>query len=100
MDSLGERMFGRRYDKRAGIVRAWEKSEILKKQLAVPLRENIRRNPHIDYFLNHNPEYRTGDELLCIAPFFEENLKPFILRELKRGVPVDFMSSHTACVNG
>jgi len=95
MNSLGTRMFSDRFDKQAGIVRAWEKSEILKKQLAVPMRDNIRKNPHIEFFLTHNSDYRSGDELLCIAPFFEENLRPFILRELKRGVPVDFLSSYT-----
>lgn len=54
-----------------------------------PLREGIAEitperlaDPHISFFVRHNPDHAKGVELACIAPLTVDNLRPFIRRAL------------------
>ena len=82
--SLGKKKFPRQYDETSGIVRAAIRSQFLKASLAAVEEAQRKKNPHIDFFVQTNPNFHRGDELVCIAPFDETNIKPYILRELKK----------------
>jgi hypothetical protein len=49
--------------------------------------ERELRDPRIDFFERHNPRWRAGAELACIAELSAANLKPIVLRWLDK-VPV------------
>jgi hypothetical protein len=40
------------------------------------------RDQHIAFFQLRNPGHRRGDELVCLARFHPDNLKPYIRRQL------------------
>lgn len=42
-----------------------------------------RDDPHIRFFLEHNPGYTRGDELACIAAITEDNLNARAIRVIK-----------------
>jgi hypothetical protein len=84
LNSLGKRKYRDHYDKTAGIVRATDNSQFLKTNLAVIEEARRQKDPHIAFFLRQNPYFQRGDELVCIAPFHEANIKPNILRKLKK----------------
>lgn len=82
--SLGKRKFPGQYDETSGIVRAATHSQCLKAGLVTVKETQRKKNPHIDFFIQTNPKFHCGDELVCIAPFDEANIKPYILRELNK----------------
>lgn len=85
MQALGRRRFPDSYDASAGIVRAGRGAQSLRPELAADRCHRTHPNPHIEFFLQRNPGHDRGDELLCLAEFRPDNLKPFILRQLDRG---------------
>ena len=84
MHALGRLRFPQAYDSTSGLIRASAHSQSLHPNLAEDRCHQTRPNPHIDYFFRRNPEHAHGDELLCLAEFNDDNLKPFILRQLNR----------------
>lgn len=80
--SLGRLMFPDRFNEEALILRAEKEGQVLREELA-PITEDRRKDRHIAYFEELNPGHREGDELACLARFHRDNLKPFILRQLK-----------------
>ena len=81
---FGKRKFPRQYDETSGIVRAATHSQFLKASLVTAEEAQRKKNAHIDFFVQTNQNFHHGDELVCIAPFDETNIKPYILRELKK----------------
>ena len=81
--SLGRQRFGDRFDSESGIIHAPEGAQCLRPGVA-DITEARRRDKHIAFFEKANPGHVKGDELVCIARFHEDNLKPFILRQLRR----------------
>ncbi|CAB1056348.1 hypothetical protein D1BOALGB6SA_1084 [Olavius sp. associated proteobacterium Delta 1] len=80
--SLGKRKFADRYNSTNGIVTSSAHSQSLKKELSIPSKAH-QKNHHVQFFLNANPDFGRGDELICVAPFHEQNIKPYLLRCLK-----------------
>ena len=79
MRALAAEKFGDSFDAETGIVRFGPQSGHLTDELAdVPDRH--RRLPAVSYFLERNPGYRDGDELVCLCLLAEDNLKPFAQR--------------------
>jgi len=64
--------FGRRFDQAAGIVRL-EKPQILAPEL-LDVPRGRRLDPHIAFFLERNPGYVRGDELVCLARIADDSL--------------------------
>ena len=79
LNALAAEKFGDDYDPATGIVRFASPCGRLNDDLAdVPVRH--RRLPAVQYFLERNPGYRNGDELVCICELAAENLRPLALR--------------------
>ena len=85
LDQLAHEKFGTCYDSTTGVVRFGPNSGRLGGSLAdVPDRH--RRLPAVRYFLERNPGYRDGDELVCLCRLADDNLKPLTRRVFS---PVD-----------
>lgn len=82
MRNLGVERYSRAFDPRSGTIRAAAGAQRLRRRLDT-FRDSIERDPHVSFFLERNPSYARGDELLCLAPLGESNLKPFIRRRLE-----------------
>ena len=81
MDELASDMFNESYDSQAGIVRAVQGSQFLKKHMTS--QNYIERNdPHISFFYEKNPGHGRGDELVCLLKFEDDNLRPYIRKQL------------------
>lgn len=72
MGSLARRKFGNLYLKEQGIVRVIPRADSLQEQFAY-IPEGKRKNPHVQFFTEHNPGYPEGDELVCIARISASN---------------------------
>lgn len=67
-DQFASHLFAHRFQK--GVVRP---------QWATPLKEpeppaRLLQDPHVRFFLEQNPGYHRGEELVCLAPLCQENL--------------------------
>jgi len=83
IDYLAKKKFGKFYIKEKGIVKIHPPADRLKPELArIP--EHKLKNPHVKFFLDRNPEYINGTELVCIAEIKKENLKKYGLRFIFR----------------
>ncbi len=79
MDHLATTHFGDAYDSTAGLLRFQTPQGRLVPTLAeVP--ENHSRLEEVAYFLERNPGYANGDELVCLCQLTPENLRPFARR--------------------
>ncbi len=77
--ALASEKFGSCFDRGTGLVRFSTPQGRLNTTLAdVP--EQHRRLPAVAYFLQRNPDYRNGDELVCLCELAAANLKPFAAR--------------------
>lgn len=73
-DHLARERFGPLYDKEAGVVR-FPEPQVLREGLdEVP--EGRLRDPHVTFFLEANPGWVRGDELVCVTELAEGNLTP------------------------
>ncbi|MDJ0849753.1 MAG: hypothetical protein QNK04_15380 [Myxococcota bacterium] len=72
VDRLARERFGSRYDPRAGHVR-FEAPQCLAPELAA-ISEERRRNPHVAFFEQRNPDHARGCELVCLAELSDANL--------------------------
>jgi len=81
--SLAQRKFGDRFDPKSWIVRAPEGAQCLRPGVA-DITETRREEKHVAFFEKANPGHAKGDELVCIALCSEDNLNPFILRQLHK----------------
>ena len=72
-DHLARERFGALYDN-SGIVR-FPEPQVLREGLdEVP--EGRRRDSHVAFFLEANPGWMRGDELVCVTELTEGNLTP------------------------
>lgn len=83
MDGLAHERFGANYDRRSGTVRFPAGACRLKDAFA-EIPEKDAGRPEVRFFLERNPGYRRGDELVCLAEIDERNLLPFALRGFLR----------------
>ena len=74
LDRLADERFGRRYDAAAGVVR-FVRPQVLAPDL-ITLPEGRMPDPHIAFFLERNPGFVQGDELVCLTRIDEGNLTP------------------------
>jgi len=80
MDALARARFGEAYSSELGIVRFVP----VRGYLRAPwngVRTGLRDRPEVRYFLERNPGYVNGDELVCIAELSAQNLRSIARRE-------------------
>ena len=65
VDALAVERFGSRYDREHGIVRFERPQVLVPELLEVPSGRTI--DEHVAFFLERNPGYTRGDELVCLT---------------------------------
>lgn len=79
LDHLAVERFGHAYDAASGVLNFPTPQGRLAPALAeVP--DAHRRLPDVAYFLERNPEYAHGNELVCLCELTPENLRPMARR--------------------
>jgi hypothetical protein len=82
--ALGREKYPRAFDPHTGLIEHSRTHDRLKPALdAAPLRV---RNPHVTFFLDRNPRYQEGSELVCVAEIAPENMRSLARRELEEGL--------------
>ncbi len=91
MDRLARLRFGPAYRPESGIVRFSRSRGHLRGDWAnIPAHQRTR--PEVSYFLERNPDYATGDELVCLTELAPDNLG--------RHVRQAFLEGMQACAPG
>jgi hypothetical protein len=85
MDSLARRKFGEAYDPAAGVIRFPQSRGHLLPQWA-EIREKLHVHPAVRFFLNRNPGFHAGEELVCLTELRAENLRSFAKRAFLDGL--------------
>jgi hypothetical protein len=79
MAFLARDRFGDAYDEAAGVLRFPQSLGHLRAEFAdVPAAH--RRLPEVAYFLERNPGYARGEELVCLCELSTGNLRPMARR--------------------
>jgi hypothetical protein len=73
IDEVAEKKFGTNYSPDTQVVSHHGKRDRLSVSEHDPLLLK-RSDPHIDYFVQKNPGYNNGDELVCLTEMSEKNL--------------------------
>ena len=79
MDRLASERFGEAWNPATGLLR-FEKSQGHLKPTWAEIPEAARRRKEVAYFLERNPGYTRGDELVCLCEISPENMKPLTRR--------------------
>lgn len=79
LNALAAEKFGDAFDPVTGVVRFTSPRGRLNQALA-EISERHKRLPAVAYFLQRNPGYREGDELVCLCELAPANLRPFAAR--------------------
>lgn len=82
-DALAIEKFGAAYSRDTGIVKFEESRGHLNPAFASPSEED-RNKPAVRFFLESNPGYVVGHELVCLCEIVEENMRPLTKRIFRR----------------
>jgi hypothetical protein len=82
-DALAREKFGSAFDSSSALARFSRPQGRLSDALA-EIPEHHRRLPEVEFFIERNPHYRRGDELVCLCELSAENLKPLARRVFRR----------------
>jgi hypothetical protein len=85
MCQLARIRFGGSYDADAGVLRFAPSRGQLKGQWAGVRPEDLRR-PEVRFFLERNPGYTQGHELVCLTELRPDNLRPLARRVFLQGM--------------
>ncbi len=85
MHRLAEQRFGAFYDASSGLVRFPQSRGQLKPDWAAPDALELRR-PEVRFFLQRNPGYVRGHELVCLSTLEADNLRPLARRLFIQGM--------------
>lgn len=83
-DAIAMRHFGAAYKRDAGIVRFDKSRGHLAAQWA-KVSEREARRPDVQFFLERNPGYVRGDELVCLCQLDASNMRPLTCRLFLQG---------------
>lgn len=81
MDTAADKLFASAYDADRGIIKLKNPTP-LRAGISDPTTER-QANQHIAFFLDKNPGYQNGDELVCLTRLTLANFKPFVKRLLR-----------------
>lgn len=76
---LGKDYFGNMYHASTGLVSYPSSHGHLREEWAI-ISEKLKFRQEVDYFLQRNPRFYQGDELVCLCELEASNLKPFARR--------------------
>jgi hypothetical protein len=82
IDTLAGRKFPELYDPALGVIRAHANQYRLREGVADITAERCR-DPHVQFFVERNPQHRMGDELCCIARLSRDNFTDAAYRMLQ-----------------
>ncbi|WLE95534.1 MAG: hypothetical protein QTN59_12690 [Candidatus Electrothrix communis] len=86
VDALAMEKFGRDYNPATGVVAFAVSKGHLKEEIARPSeRENNKEA--VRFFLQSNPGYLRGHELVCLCELAVENMQPLTARIFRRAIP-------------
>jgi hypothetical protein len=91
-DYLAQEMFGEAYNPERGIVEFERSRGHLKPSIAEPTPEEKQKQA-VRFFLERNPNYRVGHELVCLCELELSNMKPFTRRLLQQRRPDELAAS-------
>jgi hypothetical protein len=74
IDAIAGERFGQCYDSASGIVRFARPQVLAGDLLDVPAGRSVE--PHVRFFLERNPGFTNGDELVCLTRIADDNLTP------------------------
>lgn len=83
-DSLGLARYGNMYDSKAGVIRKYGCGDRLAGPLAAIPAKDARRCD-VRFFVDRNPHFGRGDELLCLAELSPGNMTRFSRRAFLKG---------------
>lgn len=84
LNYLANKHFAEYYDPDKGIVHFPQSQGHLRQAIsAIP--QNLQHRKEIQFFLEKNPQYTLGDELVCLCKLDEANLKPLSKRLFNQG---------------
>jgi hypothetical protein len=84
-DALATDMFPGDYNSTTGVVEFEQSRGHLKPHLALPTQSELDREG-VRFFLERNPGFQRGHELVCLCEVEEHNMKPLTLRLFRKGV--------------
>jgi hypothetical protein len=79
MNHLGQFKFGEHYDAESGVIRWPDSRGHLKHEFSL-VRAGYADKPDVRFFLDRNPGYLKGEELLCLAELNPENMRSIARR--------------------
>lgn len=82
-DFLAIEKFGEIYNLQKGVLEFPKSNGHLKEQYAYP-KDNEKNKLSVKYFLQRNPNYVKGHELVCLCELARENLKPLTRRVFEK----------------
>jgi hypothetical protein len=88
MRSLAETKFGDCYDPESGVVTFGPGSPAVKSGVA-DVTDDLFKDPHVAFFVKANPGHARGDELVCLARFHEDNLRPQVAGMVRKLGPLN-----------
>ena len=94
LDQLAHERFGAHYDATRGTLHFPVSHGHLKPEWA-DVRDTIGTRPDVRFFLERNPGYRNGDELVCLTRLIPGNLRSYARRAFLQGMN-DFAYSEQA----
>jgi hypothetical protein len=77
--ALAAARFGSAYDPRSGLIHFDRSHGHLKPDIARPKARELEK-PAVAFFMQRNPGYLAGDELVCLCPLREDNMRPLVRR--------------------
>jgi len=86
MALLAENKFGDAYRPESGLIR-FEQSKGHLKEGWADIPDHVINHRDVKYFLERNPGYYNGDELVCFTELSEANLRSHALRAFSEAVP-------------
>ena len=82
-DKLASEKFGSDYNAETGVVEFPISRGHLKPEIANPSPEELAKES-VQFFLQRNPSYKRGHELVCICEMEEQNMKPLTKRLFRK----------------
>ncbi len=80
---LAEEKFGSRFNPTSGVVEFKSTRGHLKADIANPSEEDMTKEA-VQFFVQRNPNYKNGHELVCICEMEEHNMKPLTKRLFRK----------------
>jgi len=98
MHTLAIQRFGDNYDPARGVVHFPSSRGQLRPELA-EVDAADRQRPDVEFFLQSNPGYVQGDELVCLTELTSSNLKPLPRRIFEKGLQKSPIQTDATCLD-